>query len=167
MTRRIPALLVVLVVGVLAGPQPAFADPIRDAQWHLKYLNVAAAHEYTRGEGITVAVVDSGADPNHPDLAGSLAAHPERIAATFAADRGMMLAEAAVFALAARMPRPAAQELVAAAVKATDAGGTLGQALAERVPDLAWDDVLDPARQTGDAEALVDRLRAAIASGMA
>jgi 3-carboxy-cis,cis-muconate cycloisomerase len=101
------------------------------------------------------------------DLAGSLAAHPERIAATFAADRGLMLAEAAVFALAARMPRPAAQELVAAAVKATDAGGTLGQALAERVPDLAWDDVLDPARQTGDAEALVDRLRAAIASGMA
>jgi type VII secretion-associated serine protease mycosin len=70
--RRVIALLTVLVVGVLVGPQPAFADPIRDAQWHLEYLNIAAAHEYTRGEGITVAVVDSGADRNHPDLAGSL-----------------------------------------------------------------------------------------------
>jgi type VII secretion-associated serine protease mycosin len=64
--------LVVLALGVLAGPQPAFADPIRDAQWHLGYLNIAAAQEYTRGEGVTVAVVDSGVDPNHPDLAGSV-----------------------------------------------------------------------------------------------
>jgi type VII secretion-associated serine protease mycosin len=71
-TRRLIALLTVLVVGLLAGPPPAFADPIRDAQWHLGYLNIAAAHEYTRGEGVTVAVVDSGVDPNHPDLAGSL-----------------------------------------------------------------------------------------------
>ena len=46
-------------------------------------------------------------------LAETLAAHPERIAATFAADRGLMLAEAAVFALAERMPRPEAQALVA------------------------------------------------------
>ena len=38
---------------------------------------------------------------------------PTRIAATFAADRGLMLAEAAVFALAERMPRPEAQTLVA------------------------------------------------------
>jgi type VII secretion-associated serine protease mycosin len=70
--RRLIALLTVVVVGVLVGPQSAFADPIRDAQWHLEYLNIAAAHEYTRGEGVTVAVVDSGVDVNHPDLVGSL-----------------------------------------------------------------------------------------------
>ncbi len=49
-------------------------------------------------------------------MAEALAAHPDRIAATFAADRGLMLAEAAVFALAERMPRPEAQALVAEAV---------------------------------------------------
>ena len=97
-------------------------------------------------------------------LAETLAAHPDRIAATFAADRGLMLAEAAVFALAERMPRPEAQALVAEAVKAVAAGqGTLAEALAARVPELAWTEILDPARQTGDAEALVDALEAAVA----
>jgi 3-carboxy-cis,cis-muconate cycloisomerase len=95
-------------------------------------------------------------------LAETLAAHPERIAATFAADRGLMLAEAAVFALAERMPRPEAQALVGEAVKAVAAGrGSLGEALAERVPEVEWAEVLDPARQTGDADALVDALEAA------
>jgi 3-carboxy-cis,cis-muconate cycloisomerase len=101
-------------------------------------------------------------------LAEGLAAHPDRIAATFAADRGLMLAEAAVFALAARMPRPQAQALVAEAVQAVRAGpGTLADALAERAPGEDWPRLLDPARQTGDAAALVDALRAAAASGRA
>ena len=56
-------------------------------------------------------------------LAETLEAHPERIAATLAADRGLMLAEAAVFALAERMPRPEAQALVGEAVKARGGGG--------------------------------------------
>ena len=98
-------------------------------------------------------------------LAETLEAQPERIAATFAADRGLMLAEAAVFALAERMPRPEAQALVGEAVKAAAAGGTLAEALAARAPEVDWARVLEPARQTGDAEALVDRLREAIASG--
>jgi 3-carboxy-cis,cis-muconate cycloisomerase len=101
-------------------------------------------------------------------LAEGLTAHPDRIAATFAADRGLMLAEAAVFALAARMPRPQAQALVAEAVQAVRAGpGTLADALAERAPGEDWPRLLDPARQTGDAAALVDALRAAAASGRA
>jgi 3-carboxy-cis,cis-muconate cycloisomerase len=100
-------------------------------------------------------------------LAETLEAHPERIAATFAADRGLMLAEAAVFALAERMPRPEAQALVGEAVKAAQAGGTLAEALQAGAPDLEWARVLEPGRQTGDAEALVDRLREAIASGWA
>lgn len=99
-------------------------------------------------------------------LAEALAAHPGRIAATLEADRGMMLAEAAVFALAADMPRPEAQALVARAVAAVRAGEpTLAAALAARAPEVDWAAVLDPARQTGDAAALVDRLLAAIAAG--
>ncbi len=97
-------------------------------------------------------------------LAEGLAAHPERIAATFAEDRGMMLAEAAVFALAETMPRPEAQKLLYEAVKAVRSdGGTLAEALATRVPGRDWANLLDPSRQTGDAGALVDRLAAAIA----
>ena len=97
-------------------------------------------------------------------LAEGLASHPERIAATFAEDRGMMLAEAAVFALAETMPRPEAQKLLYEAVKAVrTGGGTLADTLAERAPGRDWAAVLDPAGQTGDAGAIVDRLQAAIA----
>jgi type VII secretion-associated serine protease mycosin len=50
----------------------AQADPISKPQWHLQYLDITAAHAISRGKGVTVAVVDSGVDANHPDLAGSL-----------------------------------------------------------------------------------------------
>jgi 3-carboxy-cis,cis-muconate cycloisomerase len=99
-------------------------------------------------------------------LAEGLAAHPERIAGTLDADRGLMLAEAAVFALAAAMPRPEAQALVAEAVAAVRAGeATLAVALAARATGIDWPSVLDPARQTGEAAALVDRLLAALRAG--
>jgi 3-carboxy-cis,cis-muconate cycloisomerase len=96
-------------------------------------------------------------------LAGTLTAHPERMAANIAADRGLMLAEAAVFALAERMPRPAAEKLVKDAVDAVRAGDrTLREELAERAPGgIDWNRALDPARAVGDAPALVDRLIAA------
>jgi type VII secretion-associated serine protease mycosin len=50
---------------------PAHADRIRDDQWHLRYLKVADAHKLTQGEGVTVAVIDTGVDP-HPDLRENL-----------------------------------------------------------------------------------------------
>lgn len=114
----------------------------------------------------TMAAATGAATRHALALAATLAAHPERIAATFAADRGLMLAEAAVFALAGRMSRPEAQKLVSVAVRAAEAAGTtLAAALAEVVPGPDWPALLDPARHTGDAAALVDRLEAAIASG--
>ncbi|MFW5963988.1 MAG: S8 family serine peptidase [Natronomonas sp.] len=38
-------------------------------QWDKQNTNVAAAHETTTGEGATIAVIDTGTDLNHPDLA--------------------------------------------------------------------------------------------------
>jgi type VII secretion-associated serine protease mycosin len=49
-------------------PVPAHADATRDRQWHLRFLRVAEAHRYSQGQGITVAVIDSGVDASHPDL---------------------------------------------------------------------------------------------------
>lgn len=96
-------------------------------------------------------------------LAEGLEVHPSRIAANFATDRGMMMAEAAVFALAETMPRPEAQGLVREAVRAVrDGGGTLAEALAERAPGRDWREYLEPGRHTGDAGALVDRLLALV-----
>ncbi|GIJ51825.1 hypothetical protein Val02_87110 [Virgisporangium aliadipatigenens] len=51
---------------------PARADETRDRQWHLGFLDVAAAHRISQGEGVTVGVVDSGVDIKHPDLASAV-----------------------------------------------------------------------------------------------
>jgi type VII secretion-associated serine protease mycosin len=50
---------------------PASADGVRDDQWHLSALKVAQAHRITTGDGVTVAVVDTGVD-EHRDLRGRL-----------------------------------------------------------------------------------------------
>jgi subtilisin family serine protease len=59
-------------VMAVAPVVPAGADVIRDDEWHLRYLNVAEANDKTRGEGVTVAVVDRGVDRTHDDLAGAV-----------------------------------------------------------------------------------------------
>ncbi|MFI7596748.1 type VII secretion-associated serine protease mycosin [Actinoplanes sp. NPDC049681] len=63
-------------VGALAeavtAPEPLRGDSIRSEQWHLKTLNVAGAWTYSSGEGVTVAVIDSGVDAGHVDLQGQV-----------------------------------------------------------------------------------------------
>ncbi|MFI9527917.1 S8 family serine peptidase [Micromonospora rosaria] len=54
-----------------AAPSPAGVDQIRGDQWHLQYLNSNEAHGISRGQGVIVAVPDTGVDP-HPDLRNNL-----------------------------------------------------------------------------------------------
>jgi thermitase len=69
--------LVAIALGALlwtAAPAAAVDDPLRPAQWGMSMINVDPAHAVTQGQGATVAVVDTGADFSHPDLAGRLVA---------------------------------------------------------------------------------------------
>ncbi|MFG3709900.1 type VII secretion-associated serine protease mycosin [Micromonospora sp. NPDC047730] len=68
------SLLTVPVTQVAASEraaQPRGVDRIRSDQWHLRYLKVDQAHRISRGDGVTVAVPDTGVEP-HPDLRNNL-----------------------------------------------------------------------------------------------
>lgn len=54
------------------APSPLDDDGVRAGQWHLKALGVANAWTYANGAGVTVAVIDSGVDAGHVDLAGQV-----------------------------------------------------------------------------------------------
>ena len=74
MRRRLWAASVaaVLTAAVIATPIPAWADQTRDHQWYLSSLRIPEAHAISQGEDVTVAVIDSGVDPQHPDLVGNV-----------------------------------------------------------------------------------------------
>ncbi|MDG6108547.1 S8 family serine peptidase [Dactylosporangium aurantiacum] len=73
--RAVRKAAVVVAVLVAAAPvlaaQPAWAETMRDRQWYLKTLDVAAAQKVTAGDGVVVAVLDSGVG-THPDLDGQV-----------------------------------------------------------------------------------------------
>ena len=72
------ALAVGAVVGTTMGGGAAQADSVRDAQtWVLDAVNAPAAWQVSRGQGVTVAVIDSGVNPNVSDLAGSVTTGPD------------------------------------------------------------------------------------------
>lgn len=80
------ALLAMVGVGVtLAGPAaataapraepvalPIRADAVRDEQWQLDDFDTNAVWQMSTGKDVTVAVIDSGVDGAHSDLAGQV-----------------------------------------------------------------------------------------------
>ncbi len=54
---------------VIGGDAGVFAG-----QWSVQMLQLNEAHAISRGEGVTVAILDTGVDLNHPALAGRLIA---------------------------------------------------------------------------------------------
>jgi subtilisin family serine protease len=61
-----------------AGEVTAPSDSVSDSQqWVLNKLNVRQAWTTSEGAGVTVAVIDSGVDPNVSDLIGSVRHGPD------------------------------------------------------------------------------------------
>src|SRR4051812_2248024 len=61
-----------LLLACLPAASPAYADSVRDDQWHLRFLDMARVHQIGQGGGVTVAVIDNGINGNHPDLVGNV-----------------------------------------------------------------------------------------------
>ncbi|RJU01917.1 peptidase S8 [Arthrobacter frigidicola] len=59
---------------LLCTAAPARADHVRDKQYWLQDYGVTEAWKSTQGEGVKVAVIDSGVDSSHPDLRGAVTA---------------------------------------------------------------------------------------------
>ncbi|MFG1948923.1 S8 family serine peptidase [Nonomuraea sp. NPDC048826] len=91
--RLAAALLLPCLLGLLFGPATGPAaddDPgavARAEQWQLDALRVSDAWRITEGEGVLVAVLDTGVRASHPDLRGSVVQGPDLTGAVRTAGR--------------------------------------------------------------------------------
>lgn len=149
MPSRIAATLAAALMLVAAQASSAFAqDPLRSAQWALDAIHLGASPSAaaSRGEGVVVAVLDTGVDAGHPDLGGRILLGPDLV------DGGR-----------ARNDPHGHGTHLAGVIAATAGNGIGGDGVAPAARILAIR-VLD-ARNIGSSDALVGGINAAIGAG--
>jgi len=77
-TRSLAALGAAFAIGAAAAPAQAASDPMLDDQWGLTSAATGAPQAWTQslGNGVVVAILDSGIQLSHPDLANNLWRNP-------------------------------------------------------------------------------------------
>jgi len=77
--RRLLACAIALLVAAAAGGWPSSAsaasypnDPFYARQWHLRRIGAPEAWKVSKGKGITIAILDTGVDRRHLDLAANM-----------------------------------------------------------------------------------------------
>lgn len=76
------AVAVELDAPVRADAVPTGTDTYRGSQWDLTKIQTPTAWQASTGAGVTVAVIDSGVDAAHPDLAGQVLPGVDLVAGT-------------------------------------------------------------------------------------
>jgi type VII secretion-associated serine protease mycosin len=71
-TRTAIGLIVLMFASMFTLPVTAVADTIRAQEWIVSALGLAQAHRYTQGNGVVVALIDTGVDATHIDLRGNV-----------------------------------------------------------------------------------------------
>ncbi|MCK0506838.1 S8 family serine peptidase [Aromatoleum anaerobium] len=139
---------------MLLEPAGSVNDPYFSKAWHLPKIQAPTAWDASTGAGVTVAILDSGVDASHPDLAGKLVSgwnfydgnsnttdvngHGTKVAGTVAAATNNATGVAAVAGAAKIMPVRVSSSSGSGSLSAIASGLTWAADRGARVANLSF-----------------------------